>query len=271
MESHRMKNIVILILILLNLFLLLLVASKQYARHRAEQNLIGQTVALLQSNGIEIDESLLQGTAEPVPYAYSRSPEDELLFASALLGEITTQHSINSGNTHLYANASGSATFRPNGSFTLDIAQPTLYAEDYQAFLRDDCPANYRITQITSDGARDTVIATPYMDDLPVYSAAIAFTFEDHLLTAASGYFISSAAAPIAIEDTITKCSATVFLMDFCNEEGRICNTITEISTGYILQTTASIPLLLTPVYKIDTNTYSYYIDAASGHVSVAR
>ena len=56
-----------------------------------------------------------------------------------------------------------------------------------------------------------------------------------------------------------------------CNEEGKICNTITGISTGYLLQSTASVPLLLTPVYKIDTNTYSYYVNSISGHVSVAK
>lgn len=270
MESYRVKNIVIVILVLLNLFLLLLVISEQHARHRAEQNLIDQTTALLQSSGITIDPSLLKEGTEPVAYSYSRSPEDELSFVTALLGEITTQRD-SGGGTYLYSNASGSATFRSNGSFSLEISQPTLRAEDYKEFLQAYCPANYRITQISSNGMRDTVTATPYVDDLPVYSAAIFFSFSDRYLTAANGYFISSAATPVASEETITRCSAAVFLMDFCNEEGRICNTITGISTGYTLQATASIPLLLTPVYKIDTNTYSYYVNAISGHVSVAH
>ena len=270
MESYRMKNIVIVILVLLNLFLLLLVTSEQHAGSRAEQNLIDQTTALLQSNGIAINPSLLKERTEPVAYSHSRSPEDERAFVAALLGEITTQRD-NGGGTYLYSNASGSATFRSNGSFSLEISQPTLRAEDYKEFLQAYCPANYRITQISSNSMRDTVTATPYVDELPVYSAAIIFSFSDSYLTAVNGYYISSVATPVASEETITRCSAAVFLMDFCNEEGRICNTITGISTGYILQTTASIPLLLTPVYKIDTNTYSYYVNSISGHVSVAH
>lgn len=44
METYRLKNIILVILLLLNVFLLLLVASRGYAQHRSAQNLIDQTV-----------------------------------------------------------------------------------------------------------------------------------------------------------------------------------------------------------------------------------
>ncbi len=270
MESRRLKNIMILILLLLNLFLLLLVASWQYARHQAAQNLVAQTTALLNSSGISIDPALLKAEAYPAVYSYSRSADDERAFVEALLSESTVQRD-NGGGTYLYSSPSGSATFRSNGSFTLEIAQPALQAEDYAAFVRTYCPDHYRLAQTDSAGTSDTVTALPYVDGRAVYSAAIVFSFSDRYLSGASGYFLSSAAAPVESEALITKCSAAVCLMDYCNEEGRICNTITRISTGYTLQTTASIPLLLTPVYRIDTNTYSYDVNAMTGHVSVVR
>lgn len=260
----------ILILLLLNLFLLLLVASWQYARHQAAQNLVAQTTALLNSSGISIDPALLKAEAYPAVYSYSRSADDERAFVEALLSESTVQRD-NGGGTYLYSSPSGSATFRSNGSFTLEIAQPALQAEDYAAFVRTYCPDHYRLAQTDSAGTSDTVTALPYVDGRAVYSAAIVFSFSDRYLSGASGYFLSSAAAPVESEALITKCSAAVCLMDYCNEEGRICNTITRISTGYTLQTTASIPLLLTPVYRIDTNTYSYDVNAMTGHVSVVR
>ena len=270
MESRQLKNIMILILLLLNLFLLLLVASWQYARHQAAQNLVAQTTALLNSSGISIDPALLKAEAYPAVYSYSRSADDERAFVEALLSESTVQRD-NGGGTYLYSSPSGSATFRSNGSFTLEIAQPALQAEDYAAFVRTYCPDHYRLAQTDSAGTSDTVTALPYVDGRAVYSAAIVFSFSDRYLSGASGYFLSSAAAPVESEALITKCSAAVCLMDYCNEEGRICNTITRISTGYTLQTTASIPLLLTPVYRIDTNTYSYDVNAMTGHVSVVR
>lgn len=270
METYRLKNIAILILLLLNLFLLLLVVSEQYGRYQAAQNLSDQTVALLQSNEISINPSLLKEESAPVAYSYSRSTEEELTFVTALLGEITVQRD-SGGGTYFYSNASGSATFHSNGSFTLEISQPSLHAEDYRDFVQEYCPANYEITQIEEDGKYDTVTVTPYVDDLPVYSATIDFSFSDHYLTAASGFWVAGTAEAATDTETITKCSAAVYLMNYCNEEGKICNTITGISTGYLLQSTASVPLLLTPVYKIDTNTYSYYVNSISGHVSVAK
>ena len=258
------------IVLLLKLFVLLLVASWQSARHQAAQNLVAQTTALLNSSGISIDPALLKAEAYPAVYSYSRSADDERAFVEALLSESTVQRD-NGGGTYLYSSPSGSATFRSNGSFTLEIAQPALQAEDYAAFVRTYCPDHYRLAQTDSAGTSDTVTALPYVDGRAVYSAAIVFSFSDRYLSGASGYFLSSAAAPVESEALITKCSAAVCLMDYCNEEGRICNTITRISTGYTLQTTASIPLLLTPVYRIDTNTYSYDVNAMTGHVSVVR
>lgn len=62
METYRLKNIILVILLLLNAFLLLLVASRGYTQHRSAQNLIDQTVLLLQNSDVSIDPELLQGT-----------------------------------------------------------------------------------------------------------------------------------------------------------------------------------------------------------------
>lgn len=115
--------------------------------------------------------------------------------------------------------------------------------------MRRYCPANYKLsgTTLSKDEDRLTLTAIPYLEGLPVYSAAIQFVFENNVLVSASGYFVPSSAVQTDSAEAITKCSAVIYLIDNCNEQGRICNTITEVSTGYILQSTASVPLLLTP------------------------
>lgn len=268
METYRLKNIVILILVLLNICLLALVASRSYAGHQADQALITNTTALLQRNNISIDASLLEGTSSSLVYSYTRDDTAELEFVTTLLGPITTQSDYG-GGTHFYANANGSASFRSNGSFSLTMTSE-LYAENFREFVRTYCPAQYRLNTIQSDGDRTTVTATPYTDDFPVYNASITFIFEKQALISASGFLIPSAETAPEAAETITRSSAVIYLMDHCNEEGRVCNTITEISAGYILQSTVSAPLLLTPVYRIDTNTYSYYVNSITGHVSLA-
>ena len=70
METYRLKNIIILILLLLNLFLLLLIASRYSSQIKASQDLISQTVSLLEKNNILIEAPLLREDKESLS-AYS--------------------------------------------------------------------------------------------------------------------------------------------------------------------------------------------------------
>jgi regulatory protein YycI of two-component signal transduction system YycFG len=270
METYRLKNIIILILLLVNLSLLLLVLSNRFTREQATQNLIAQTTVLLETNGIEIDPDLLQESAVSTVYAYHRDEAAEAAFVAALLGDEAARSDSGGGAYHYTAEA-GSASFRSNGSFTLEATEQVAVVEDIEKYVKEICPSNYALTSVTTDGARCTVTAMPYLDALPVYSASIRFVFEEQRLLSAEGFLVPAAADSAETADIITSASASIYLMDDCNETGRICNTITDISTGYLLQSTASTPILLTPVYHITTNTYSYYVDAVTGHVSVIR
>ncbi len=271
METYRLKNIVIVILLILNFFLLFLVASRYYTKHQSEQELIHQTVTLLQSNQISIDPALLDTEEHLFTYFNERNSHDELVFASTLLGTINTQHD-NGGGSYLYKNQSGSITFRSNGAFELDVYTPSLYVSDYEDFIRDYCPRNYRFSKITEEDTHVIVKATPYIKGLPIYNASIDFVFKDHYLISASGFFVpSSIENQSSVSGSLTeKCSAVIAWMDYCIKEGRISNSVDAISSGYFLQSTTSFPLLLSPVYKIDTNTYSYYVNAANGHIYIA-
>ena len=270
METYRLKNIILVILLLLNVFLLLLVASRGYAQHRSAQNLIDQTVLFLQNSNVSIDPELLQGQDTAFTYSYERNMEEEQAFTAALLGTLVKQQDAG-GGTQQHTFTGGSAVFRSNGAFQLTIAAPELQVEKPEVFVKKYCPAQYAFTAAETVGERTVITATPYVDNLPVYSAAMEFVLQDGLLCSASGFFIPASGSTIGDAQAIGKCSSVIYLIDYCNEAGRICNTISEISSGYVLQSTASVPLLLSPVYCIDTNTYRYYVDAVTGHVSVAK
>ncbi len=271
LETRRLKNIIIVILLILNFFLLFLVLSRYYIRHQSEQELIHQTVTLLQNNQISVDPALLNADKHPLTYFNERNSEEERVFATRLLDTISTQRD-NGGGTYLYANESGNATFRSNGAFTLNMYTPFLYAADYKDFIQDYCPKNYRFTQIAEENDCVVVKATAYIKEIPIYNASIDFVFKNHYLISADGFFVPASISNQSSDSgsLIEKCSAVIDWMDYCIKEGRISNTINAISSGYFLQSTTSVPLLLSPVYKIDTNTYSYYVNAANGHVYIA-
>ena len=97
METYRLKNIILVILLLLNVFLLLLVASRGYAQHRSAQNLIDQTVLFLQNSNVSIDPELLQGQDTAFTYSYERNMEEEQAFTAALLGTLVKQQDAGGG------------------------------------------------------------------------------------------------------------------------------------------------------------------------------
>lgn len=271
METYRLKNIVILILLLLNAFLLLLVAARYTAQLSASQELIGQTVALLEKNGIQIDDALLREDQDhPTAYSVERSQAEEAAFAAAFLGSALSVRDAG-GGTDLYTASGGTIAFRSNGSFSLSLTASDGAITYYDDFIRDYCPSYYRPEETQRVGNLLTVSAVPYVKDLPVYGAAIEFTFTNDVLTSAAGYYIPSAEGTAQSADSVSRCSAVVSLMDYCHAEGRICNTITGISTGYVLQSTVSVPLFLAPVYKIDTNMISYYVNCYTGYVLPAK
>ena len=153
---------------------------------------------------------------------------------------------------------------------TTTALMPALQAGPGREFVETYCPANYRYEGLRTAGQHCTVTASAQVDGLPVYGATIVFSFTDDLLTSASGFFVPASELSSEPIETISRASAAVYLMDHCNEEGKICNTISGISDGYLLQSTVSAPMMLVPAYRIDTNTYSYYVNSSTGHVTPA-
>ena len=152
METYRLKNIILVILLLLNVFLLLLVASRGYAQHRSAQNLIDQTVLFLQNSNVSIDPELLQGQDTAFTYSYERNMEEEQAFTAALLGTLVKQQDAG-GGTQQYTFTGGSAVFRSNGAFQLTIAAPELQVEKPEVFVKKYCPAQYTFTAAETVGA----------------------------------------------------------------------------------------------------------------------
>ena len=272
MESYRLKNIAIVILLLLNLFLLLLVLSESYGRHQAARDLTEQTLALLEDNGISVSAALLKEETLPLPCAYERDEGQEASFARALLGEDAAYRS--SGSSGTYTSALGTVSFRANGAVALTMTGQSLRTDNCSSFALSHAPAHYELVQTEKTDTGEDVTLRPVIGGFPVYGAALTFSFSDGCLAEVSGVFLADAPAQTSESSgsaALTKCAAAVHLMDDCNETGRVCNRITAISVGYRLQSTASVALLLSPVYQIDTNTYGYEVDAATGYVTLAR
>ena len=99
MNTARLKNIVILILLLANAFLLVLLFSRRAEENAAHERSVTQLTALLNADGIAFDSALLDGLPDTVLSVQpARDLAAEQALAEGIIGSVT---SIDSRRRHL--------------------------------------------------------------------------------------------------------------------------------------------------------------------------
>ncbi len=269
MNTARLKNIIIIVLLLANAFLLVLLVSRRAEENAAHERAVTQLMQLYASDGVLLDAALLDAlpatllSVQPV-----RDTDAERAFAEGLIGSVSSVDS--GGGIYRYYSSDGlgggACLIRNSGALEATLSRAVDDPADFCAQL---CrPLGYDDSEALSDGRRTTVTATRRIEGSEVFNAALTFRFLSGTLTEVSGSFLppvetaESAALPI---DTVT---ALVRFLDYRNTSGAVCTEISALSAGYLLRSTASVPMQLVPVLRVETDVYSYYVELQSGEVT---
>lgn len=89
MEWPKLKNIIILILLLVNVFLLIMVGAQERDSAQHREQTITDAVSVLERNGIRLDRTRVPEELDLTPMTVERDQESEAALAAALLGECT--------------------------------------------------------------------------------------------------------------------------------------------------------------------------------------
>ncbi len=256
METVRLKNIVIIILALLNLFLLSLIVSNQVRTARAAQETREQIFLLFEKNNIALSPETAKKDIRADTLVFVRDTEAEKTFAESFLGPCTWTNE--GGGIHSYASSTGVASFHTTASF--DISTIGLPVDSPKEFAAEIC-RKFDYTDLIADlteGGNGTVTATKYLKGSPVLNASLLFTFSQGKLLSVSGTYLSSCES---LPDGEVSLSATDALTDFVDHtvnNGLICNELLEMKTAYVLHTTAN-GIQLTPVWLLRADTFRCY------------
>ena len=264
MESFRLKNIVIIILVILNLFLAALLVNYRLQGARARQNLLDELNSLFAANAISLSEDLELDTPPLSSLSVQRNLEDEANIAAMLLGESAEpQHQ--GGGIYSYTGALGTVHFRSGGNF--DYAPVNQSVEDPQAFFDQFCNNyGYHPAEVLSDDAGTSYIATQYLGENAIYNCTVMIQFLGDKLLSVSGSYVSTASTT-ASPTALTAVDALVQLLDYRNATGMVCNSIQEIKPVYELQSGPSAALQLISKWQITADAYQYYVDCSTGDV----
>lgn len=265
METYRLKNIAILILLLLNASLLLMMGKQRWESRRMEANTVKELTALYASSQLTLDSRLDLRQPSLSPLTLSRRTEAERGIAMYLLGSGTVSSS-QGGGIYSYESERGLIQFRSGGSF--DGSRLTVAADDITEFSQRFCDQfGYRDMVVDVHGRSGNVTAVQAVAGVPVYGCTVSMYFENGVLTSVTGSHISLEDAAVEGSGRMDCVTALVRFLDHRNAEGIVCSEVTEIECVYDLQTTASTVRLL-PSWRIETDTYPYFVDCATGEVS---
>ena len=262
MNTARLKNIVILILLLANAFLLVLLFSRRAEENAAHERSVTQLTALLNADGIAFDSALLDGLPDTVLSVQpARDLAAEQALAEGIIGSVTSIDS--GGGIYRYYSSdglnSGSCLIRSGGALEAAVSRAV---DDPAEFCADLCvPLGYRTFDLLSDGARTVVTASRFVGELEVCNASLMFT-------SVTGSCLPPIVTSERGESALDAVTALVRFLDYRNASGAVCTGITWLSAGYLVQSTTSAPLQLVPVLRVDTDVYSNYVNIVTGELS---
>ena len=269
MEWHRLKNIIILILLLLNGFLLVLVATRRSEAARYERTALERTVAALADRGIEVDPGGLSGAGELLPLSLERDPEAEQRLARALLDEAVEADN-RGGGLYLYRGALGEVSIRAGGELSAALADSPVWdavsPEDHAAALLSKMGVSARLLDTVTQGNRTVVRFRQLWSKVPVFSCEVEFVYENGRLSSLQGTLLTAGPGAQEPGEVLSLPTSLTRFLDGVTATGDLCSALRSMEAGYrVSSQPLSGGVRLTAVWLVSSNTADYYLDGATG------
>ena len=259
MKTSRLKNIVIVILLLVNAFLLFLLLSRRAGERDSNERRVEQLCTLFEKNGVAFDRALLPDEETHLSLSLERDAAREEAFASALLG--TAESGDSGGGVSRFTGEYGSCSIRSGGTADALLSRPVDDPESFSKQLFKTF-----VTSQLTDGSGSVTGMRSEKGRL-IFNASLTLTFSDSSLTGVSGTFL-----PALDEgrrtDGLDAVDALVHFLDYCSVSGVVCTEVRALDEGYLLQTSSASPLRLQGVWRISTDVSSYYVNCKTGEIT---
>ncbi len=269
MEWRKVKNIIILLLLLVNGFLLALVWARKSEADSYDRTALTQAIDALSGRGIQVDRSALTAAEGLSPVEVERDVAGEQALAAALLGEAAAGDN-RGGGLYLYETDAGEVSLRPGGELSARLNDDPRWQTDdpaaHAALLLKEIGVEGTqrgAVQLEDGGTAVTFVQT--WEGTPLFSCAVTFTYREGRLRTVEGALLASIPSAKESGTVLTLPTALMRFLDGVQERGDVCSALRSMEAGYRSGQTASGVTRLTPCWHIVTNTAEYYLDASAG------
>lgn len=274
MEWRKLKNLIILILLTVNGFLLVLVGIRREESVHYERSALEQTVQVLEQGGVQVDVEGIAPADGLAPITVERDVEREAWLVSALLDE-EVQGDNRGGGLYLYRGGLGEVSLRAGGELSADFSQndhwKTDRPEDHAAALLKKLGVKGALTNQTGEGEDVVLRFRQSWNGTPVFSCEVEFVYREGYLTTLRGALLMAAEGTAETGQALTLPTALMRFSEGLGATGDVCSAIRAMEPGY-RGTVQSLSggVRLAPVWLVTTDTANYYLDCVSGALTRA-
>lgn len=265
MDRFRLKQVIILILLFLNISLSISLLTQKVAERNAQKTASEQLVSLFAADGMQLDPEGISQNTPPVRRSISRDAELEQRIAKTLLGDDLTFEDQGGGITTYTGNA-GTVQFRSGGVFEAVLTKPV--ADGPHVFSDFSKDFSYKTSSFSPDSSYSgTAVVLPEREHLIVYNAPTTFSFVNGRITSVSGTLIPLTALAAPEEGEMLSAAAALTAFQYSRQEtGTVVSAILETSLCWEFQNLSG-SMALIPTWQISTDTSSFYVNCLSGAV----
>ncbi len=275
MESSKLKNIILIILLITNLLLLGLVVDQREAARQQNKRAIQDAVELLNQQGIAAQAEDIPSGDLPTPMTVEHGGEWEREVFAALLGEDVTL--TQRGLVSLYSGSLGAAEVRGDGGFSVTFAPgayPLAQGEGMEAHAKLLVQRLGLIARVSGREGERVDVTQVYApggphDYFPIFSCAVTVEYRDGQAVSMEGTHLPG--TPTPDRQSGEPLSTATLLVRFragIIDSGDACTAIHAATQGYVLSSDAGGALRLTPVLRLETDTNLYIVNALNGELS---
>ncbi len=271
MEWPKLKNMILTLLLITNVFLFVLVLTQEMREEGQEQQARETAIAFLTDRGIWVDKEEVPTEITLIPQQITWNRLAEPQYGETLLGQVESEDL--GGEIRRYFNANGELRFYSNGEFSGQFVSGFLPLEG-----KSEEAHGIKILQLLGVSAElrsvweeeeDLFVLFQQMEEgIPLIGCEQLLVYrQDSLVEISQGRKVEGSYMPL-LDPPITVATALLYFYTELQVLGDVCSEIVSIQDCYVLSTTLSAPALLTPAWYLVTDTGAYYLNTLTGELT---
>ena len=270
MDSIKVKNFIIVVLLIVNTVLLSVFAADTVREKSMDSSAVEGAVAILAQNGITVAEDVDLSERQIVSMLVTRDTQLEESMAANVLGSVSVRDQ--GGNILLYFGPRGEASFRGTGSVEMNLhageytaTDPVEAARSFARELGLDTVREPVSNNVDAETLEGTLELCCSCNGVRVVNCTLSFTFAGGELLGVYGTRLLDNATQGQRASSIDVPTVLMRFLQIVLDRGRICSSLNALELCYSMTANAAGEGELVPIWRIETDTGEFYINAMTG------